>query len=309
VKFGINIPQVFPNSRVDVGELLAFLKRADELECHSLWVLEQPMGMTPSIEPTALLAFAAAATKNVRLATAVVLLPLRTPVALAKVLASIDQLSEGRLIVGVGLGGQTHEYAAFGLSPERKVHRFEEAVTLLKRLWTESTVTFDGEFWQLQDIAVHPKPLQYPRPPLWFGGGSPRALQRVVRLGDGFIGAGSASTEQFGEHVQLLRGHLSDAGRELDEFPICKRVYIALNDDPERARRRMREWFGQFYKNPDLAEKVAVFGDAQRCIDGLIQVGDAGAQLVVLHPVFDELAQMELLWRDVVPEVRASTRH
>jgi alkanesulfonate monooxygenase SsuD/methylene tetrahydromethanopterin reductase-like flavin-dependent oxidoreductase (luciferase family) len=227
-------------------------------------------------------------------------------VALAKVLATMDHLSRGRLIVGIGLGGQTHEYTALGLSPERKVRRFEEGVDLLKRLWTEEeSLTFDGDFWQMRDASVNPKPLQRPHPPLWFGGSSPAALARAARLGDGFIGAGSTSTNDFASHVDVLRRERS-ARQGAGDFPIAKRVYIAVDDNRERARSRVREWFGRFYKSPDLGERVAVYGDPEVCIKSLREIGEAGAELVVLHPMFDELEQMETLWRYVIPELPAA---
>ena len=179
VRFGIGIPQVQPEPQADVAALHRFLRRAEDLGYESAWVLEQPVGSARVLELTAVLAHAAAVTSRMRLGTAVILLPLRVPVELAKTLATVDQLSGGRLIAGIALGAWKDRYPAFGLSAEGRVRRFEEAVQLLKRLWTEPSVTLDGEFWKLEAAAVEPKPVQQPHPPLWFGGTAAQTRQRI----------------------------------------------------------------------------------------------------------------------------------
>jgi probable F420-dependent oxidoreductase len=301
IRFGIGIPQVEPDGRLDVDGLHRFLGRVDELGFDSAWVLEQPIGSAPVLEPLALLAHAAAVTSRIRLGTAVILTPLRIPVHLAKALATVDQLSGGRLIAGLALGGWRDVYPAFGLSPEHRARRFEEAIRLIDRLWTEDAVTFDGEFWQMIDARVEPKPVQRPRPPLWFGGHVPTAIERAVRMADGWIGAGSAGTEAFATAHRGLQDALRVAGRDAATFAVAKRVYIAVDDDADRARSRLRDWFGLFYGNPDLADAVAVWGSAEACVEGLADVVRAGAGTVVLNPVFDEQDQAEALAADVLP--------
>jgi probable F420-dependent oxidoreductase len=266
----------------------------------SAWVLEQPIGSARTLDPTALLSYASAVTERIRLGTAVILLPLRIPVELAKTLATLDQLSGGRLIAGVALG-RKDGYPAFGLTEPGRLRRFEEAVVLLKRLWTEPAVTFDGEFWQLREVSVEPKPVQQPHPPLWFGGMAPPALNRLARLADGWIGAGSASTADFAEAHNVLREALVAEGRDAATFPVAKRVYIAVDDGRERARSSLRDWFKTFYGNPDLADRVAVFGAAGECVEGLTEVARAGAELIVLNPVFDEERQADILAAEVIP--------
>lgn len=303
VRFGIGIPQLGAGERYDTDGLHRFLARAEELSFASAWVLEQPIGAAPVLEPLALLAHAAALTTTIRLGTAVILTPLRIPVELAKSLATVDQLSGGRLIAGLALGGWRDLYPAFGLSAEKRARRFEEAVTLIGRLWTEDAVTVDGEFWRMTDARVEPKPLQRPRPPLWFGGNLAPAVERAARMADGWIGAGSATTAAFAEAHLVLQGALAAAGRDPASFDVAKRVYIAVDDDPDRALSRLREWFDVFYRNPDLAERVAVWGSADACIEGLSQVVRAGARTLVLNPVFEQLEQVEALAADVMPAI------
>ena len=302
VPVGVAIPQTSGDGSVDPRRIADFLRRAEGLGFESAWVVEQIVGTMASLEPVDLLAYAAGLTERMRLGAAVLLTALRNPLHLAKSLATVDQLSAGRLIVGVGLGGTPRLYPAYGLSAERRVARFEEGLTLMKRLWTEPRVTMKGEFFNVDDVPMQPKPVQQPHPPLWFGGHHPNALARAVAMGDGFIGAGSASTATFAGEAGRLRTLLARAGRDPAAFPIGKRVYVAVDADRARAGRRLAEWFGAFYGKPSLADQVCVWGDAAQCAQGLRNVVAAGAQWLMLHPVFDEGEQLERL-AELAPEI------
>src|SRR5207302_978165 len=133
-----------------------------------------------------------------------------------------------------------------------------------------------------------------------FGGNVAPAVRRAARLADGWIGAGSAATADFATARQVLRQALDDEGRDPEGFGVAKRVYIAVDDDRDRALERLREWFGVFYRNPDLADRVAVWGSAQDCIDGVAAVAEAGAELIALNPVFDQQEQADALAREVI---------
>jgi alkanesulfonate monooxygenase SsuD/methylene tetrahydromethanopterin reductase-like flavin-dependent oxidoreductase (luciferase family) len=170
----------------------------------------------------------------------------------------------------------------------------------MKACWTEPTITFDGRFWQLSGAAMEPKPVQQPFPPLWFGGGHPNALRRAVRLGGGFFGAGSSTTEQFREHVRGLRTILAEEGRDVVGFPIAKRVYIHVDEDAERAARVVAQNLAQIYAHITAEfSAVAVFGSPKACIEGVREVVDAGAELVLFTPLHDEAVQMERLAAEV----------
>ena len=303
VTLGVAIPQTVLQGGFDVPKLRAFLARAEALGFESAWVVEQVLGGIRSLEPVTLLTWAAACTERLRLAPAVLLTALRSPVHLAKTLSSLDHLSGGRLTVGVGLGGNPKIYPAFGLLAARRAARFAEGLRLMKRLWTEERVTFDGEFFKLQNASMQPKPLQKPHPPLWFGGHHPNALKRAVELGDGFIGAGSLSTAGFLEEVALLRGLLKDAGRDPASLPLGKRVYIAVDEDRARAGRRLAEWFGAFYGKPELATEVCVWGGPEECVDRLEEIVAAGVGFLMLNPVFDEMEHLELFASRIAPKL------
>ncbi|HAM57873.1 MAG: LLM class F420-dependent oxidoreductase [Candidatus Rokubacteria bacterium GWC2_70_24] len=303
VALAVSILQTFQDRAVDVGAIRAYLARAEALGFHSAWVVEQVLGSIPSLEPVELLAYAAAVTERLRLGTAVLLTALRSPVHLAKSLATLDHLSGGRLDVGVGLGGNPNIYPAYGFTADRRAARFAEGLRLMKRLWTEPRVTFEGKFFRLQNASMEPKPVQQPHPPLWFGAHHPNALRRTAELGDGFMGAGSLSTAKFAEEVQMLRGFLAEARRDPAAFPIAKRVYIAVDRDKARAGSRLRDWFGAFYGRPQMAEEVCVWGPPRECADRLGEVVAAGARMLMLNPVFDEIEHLEAFASEIAPDL------
>lgn len=303
VSAGIAIPQTSLGAPLRGDFIRTFLHRAEELAYDSAWVVERILGSVQALEPVEILTYAAAATTRMRLGSAVLLTALRNPLHLAKSLASLDHLSGGRLIVGVGLGGDRGLYPAFGLSPERRAERFEEGLHVMRRLWTEPRVTFEGQFVRLDGVAMEPKPLQQPHPPLWFGAHHPNALRRAVAMGSGFIGAGSASTRQFVEELKVMRSLLEEAGRDPAGFAVGKRVYVAIDRDRARAGRRLGEWFAAFYGRPEMAERVSVLGGPQEVVDGLGEVVRGGAQYLILNPVFDEMEHLERLATEIVPKI------
>ena len=303
VRVAAGIPQAWTTGGIDRPRIRRFLERAEALGFESAWVVEQVLGTLPCLEPVELLSWAAALTSRIRLGTAVLLTPLRSPVHLAKSLATLDQLSGGRLDVGIGLGGNPKIYAAFGISATRRVARFNEGLRLMQALWTEPRVTFAGEFWQLENAALEPKPLQRPHPPLWVGAHHPDAFRRSVAWAKGFMGAGSATTATFAKEVALLRKLLTEAGRDPGSIEIGKRVYVGVDRDRDRAGRRLAEYFAGFYGRAELAAEVSVWGSVDQVVAGLREVTAAGAELVMLNPVFDEVEQLEVLAAEVVPRL------
>ena len=303
ISCGIAIPQTFTDLSTATGFIRRFLPRAEALGYEGLWVQEQIIGDVPVLEPVTLLTYAAALTSKPHLGSSVLITVIRNPVQLAKSLASLDLLSNGRLIVGVGVGGPHVPEAVFGVNSERRGQRFIEGLQVMKALWTEPRATMSGEFWSFANVAMAPKPVQKPHPPLWFGAREAVALKRAARLGEGWMGAGSSSSADFIKQAELLRRFLDEAGRDQDKFAISKRVYLAVDNDRARAERRLRDWFGQRYKNADMASHVSIWGDRAECIDKLGELVRAGARHLLLNPVFDEMEHMELLAADVVPKL------
>jgi probable F420-dependent oxidoreductase len=300
VRFAISIPQ---SGAFDPGAFHAYLTRAEALGFDSAWVQEQVLGTAPTLGPVETLAYAAACTRRLRLGCAVFVTPLHNPVHLAKSLSGLDRLSQGRLEVGIGTGGRGRMFGAFGVEADDLVARFTEGLALMKACWSQSRITFDGRFWRLDGAAMEPKPVQRPHPPVWIGGSHPNALRRAVRLGDGFFGAGSTTTERFAEQTRTVREALAEDGRDPAGFPVAKRVYIAVDDDADRARRRVTEAIERLYDFAGAAglAAAAVAGPPEACARGLREVARAGAELILLNPLFDHAEQLERLAAEVVP--------
>jgi len=304
MKFAIAIPQFYADGDFDPVAFREYFARAEELGFESAWTQESTLSVGPQLSPLETMSYAAACTEQMRLGCVVFVSTLHSPVHLAKSLASLDQLSRGRLEVGVGTGGRGRPFAAFGVDPHRYVARFTEGVTVMKALWTEPRVTFHGEFFQLENAPMEPKPFTKPHPRLWFGGASEPALRRAVRMGDGFFGAGSSPTDKFGEQVQIVRRALAEAGRPADSFPIAKRVYIAIDEDAERARNRTNAALEAIYGHRVPAiEAAAVTGPAADCVAEVNKVAAAGAELILFTALFDQREQMEQLAAAVLPKV------
>jgi probable F420-dependent oxidoreductase len=305
VRFAISIPQDFPDGSFDHDAFAAYLAQAEELGFDSAWTQEQVLGTAPRLSPLETMTYAAACTRRLRIGCSVFVSPLHVPVHLARSIASLDQLSRGRLEVGFGTGGRGRMFPAFGITPDGLVSRFTEGLRLMKACWTEPEITFDGRFWQLDRAAMEPKPFQKPYPPVWLGGSAPAAVQRAARMADGFFGAGSTTTEQFASQVKVLRDALAADGRDPGSFPVAKRVYITVDDDAARASERMAAAlvgvYGEAFGSTLLP--VAVTGPPEACVRGLRDVADAGAGLILLTVLFDDAAQMERLAAEVIPQL------
>lgn len=302
VRFGIAIPQHYPDAPVDPAALARFVATAEARGYDSLWVGEE-IFHAPALDPLSLLTFAAAHTRRVRLGTAILVTTLRSPVQLAKEVATLDNLSAGRLTLGVGLGPTTKHYPAFGIAPEHRVRRYLEGLAAMRKLWCEDETLFDGEYWKFGGEHLEPKPIQKPHPPIWFAGRAEGALARAAHQGQGWIG-GKIVLEEFRRHVATLRRLVEEGGRDPDGFAIAKRVYVQLDPDKPRAERRLMEFFGRTYGNAEEAKRAVIYGGAEECAEKIAEVVAAGCRVPILDPVFDRAAQMEALAADVLPKLR-----
>lgn len=203
--------------------LAAVARRAEELGYHSLWTYQRLLSPVDASygevyrsvqDPIVPLAYAAAVTSRIRLSVAVVNLPFVAPVVLAKQLATLDVLSGGRLDAGLGNGWSDEEFTATGATKRRQGRRAEEFIAVLRRLWTDDVVEFQGEFYQIPRMRMDPKPVQRPHPPILLGGGAEPALRRAGRLCDGWVSSSRMDPRRLGEAVALVRAAAEQAGRD-----------------------------------------------------------------------------------------------
>jgi alkanesulfonate monooxygenase SsuD/methylene tetrahydromethanopterin reductase-like flavin-dependent oxidoreductase (luciferase family) len=308
VRFSISLPQLDVDG-FDADGFKDYVSRAEELGFEGGWTLEQTIGAEPLIAPLELLAYAAACTTRLRLGVAVVVSSLHDPLQLATAATAVDRLSHGRLDLGVAPGGGRRQFAAFGIDPKTFISSFTEGLELMTAAWSDDErVTFRGRFRDVDGLPIQPKPVQRPRPPIWFGGTAPAALARAVRLGDSFLGAGSSTTETFADVVATVRRELDVQRRDATRFTIGKRVYLMIDDDASIARERVVAGLHRKYGAMAGIEAVPVSGTPAEVAGGLRAVIDAGAEMVLLNPLGDTVAedreQMERLAEEVLPELR-----
>src|SRR5512132_1407846 len=238
---GCHLPNPGPLAN---GEALTrFCREAEQRNVASLWVSDHvifprtatgsyPGGRFPHppdkpyLEPVTVLAAAAVCTPRARLGASVFILGHRHPVVMAKMLTSIDALSDGRLICGVGVGWWKEELEILGVPFNRRGRQADEILKIFVTLWSDAHPAFEGEFFRFRDIGFAPKPVQKPRPPVWVGGDSPGAFRRVVTLADGWH-ATSKTPAQFKEALGRLRAAADAAGRRWDTIALSLRFGLS----------------------------------------------------------------------------------
>lgn len=295
VDFGFMLPQVFTETAVDIKAVETVAVRAEQAGLHSLWTQAQVVGEADVLEPLTLLSYVAARTDRIRLGTSVLIVTEHTPVQLAKLVSSLDVISNGRVMVGLGMGAPLLRLQMGGFDMDRPVRRLVETTNILKALFSDGPANYQGRIWQLDNVDMNPKPVQRPTPPIWLGGRHPDGLRRAVKHGTGWMGPGGASTADFGNYVKQIRQFLAEEGRDPAQFTIAKRIYLAVEDNRAEAERRIRERFEVYSKNGNKGSEVSVYGTADDVAAGIQEVIDLGAQLVVLNPLYDFVRQQDAL--------------
>jgi probable F420-dependent oxidoreductase len=225
----------------------------------------------------------ASATRRIELKTSVYLLPLRHPVPVALQAAMVDQLSEGRLILGIGIGGEDpHEFLSCGVDPRTRGARTNEAMQILRRLWTEDGVSFRGKHFQIDDVTVHPKPL---RPiPMFVGGRSDAALVRAGRYGDGYTGIWQ-SVDRFRQAQATISEAASSSGRDVSAIEMGMQFWTCVAPDREMARAQVAEGMEGMYRVPfERFERYTPYGTARNVAEFIVPFVEAGARHINLIP-------------------------
>lgn len=269
MQFGIALPaQVAERTP---REVFGFVDRAERLGFDSLWVLDRIV--YDSFAPLPLLAAAAARTERVRLGTSILLATHRGPLVLAKDLATLDQLSGGRLTLGMAVGGRDVDFAASFVSPRARGRRLEETIALFEQAWAGGPIDYDGEIFSVHVPPIGPRPLQQPRPPIWLGGRAPSAIARAVRLADGFIPGGSGP-RRLREQIDRVDQATRAVGRDPATMAYAAVVYFNMDRDVDAARALLASYLETYYFGrlrldiaedtvhgapPDAARRLAAF--------------------------------------------------
>jgi probable F420-dependent oxidoreductase len=293
IALGMSLPHRSPDP-IETPVIRQVAQRAEALGFSDLWVTNNTLDHAGCFDSLTLLTYAAAITSTIRVGVSVLVLPVYNPSHVAHQVATLDYLSSGRAVLGVGLGREQH-YAEFQIPRERRVRRFLEEVELMKALWTQPKVTYRGQIFQLEDGVMGPKPVQKPHPPVWLGGGHPDALKRAAAVADGWMGAGGSTTAAFAKSVPLVRAALETTGRDPVTFPISKRVFMSVHERPEVAQAEVHRWFSTVYHNPDLTTTGGVYGTPEQVREQLEELVAMGATHLLLNPVTRYTEQVEAL--------------
>ena len=241
MRFGVHL--VAAGKMIEGESIARVARRAEELGYDSLWVSDHiifptqlqsaypyspdgklPLDPTnPLLEPFTVLSYAAAVTKIIKLGTSVIIVPYRDPLVTAKIVSSLDVLSGGRFIFGVGVGWLEEEFRALRQNLRDRAAQTREALLVMKACWTQDSPEFHGKFFDFSGIKFAPKPRQKPYPPIWFGGNSPSALKRAVEHGDGWHAVWE-TPEEVNEKARTLRDLCTNAGKNFADFPLTINV-------------------------------------------------------------------------------------
>jgi probable F420-dependent oxidoreductase len=293
IPLGMSLPHRSPDP-IDVDEVRRVAERSEALGFKDLWVTENTLDHVTSFDPAVILTYAAAVTTSIRLGVSVVVLPVRHPIHVAHQVATLDYVSRGRAILGVGIGRLDH-YAHFQVSPEHRVRTLREGVELIKAFWTSPAVKYQGRVYRIDDVAMAIRPVQKPRPPIWLGGGHPDAVRRAVAIADGWMGAGGSTRASFAASVPILREELEKSGRDPAGFPISKRVFLSVHERADVARAELHRWFTTVYRNPDGTDTAGVHGTPEQVRERLQDLIALGANHLLLNPITRYAEHVEAL--------------
>jgi probable F420-dependent oxidoreductase len=310
-EFGVLLPtrEAIMSGRPQTAPLLAMAERAEGAGFDSVWIGDS-ITARPRHEPLTLLAAVAARTRRVKLGTGVLLPALRQPVVLAHVVGTLDRVSEGRVILGVGIATDgpaiRKEFAAVGVPFERRVGRVLETIEVCRALWRRDHVSFSGKHFTIEDATVEPKTQRPEGPPIWMGGSGPTALRLAARF-DAWFPTGP-SVEFFAEHFPKVQAEARAIGRPADAVTGAAYVTLALDPSPAAAEARLHQFLETYYAAPArviLARQACYAGPLDGCVEWLQRWIDAGARHINLRFAGgDQLAQVDEAAARILPRLR-----
>ncbi len=293
--------------RVELNWQMA--ETAERLGYDSVWVGDS-ITSKPRLEALTMMAAIAARTQRVRIGTAVMLTALRHPVHLAHSVATVDNISNGRIILGVGAGRGDNamyvkEHATVGVPIRERADRMEEGLEILRALWTQPQVTHQGRYYPLEEVSLEPKPIQRPVP-IWVSSNLvKRGLWRVAKFGDGWI-TNVPSPEAFRECWRQIRGHAEEIGRDISQIPRCLYISVNLNEAQEAMREGgqfMLDYYGRPYEAVS-SQLLCVFGPPQKAVDAILRYKEEGATyFTVRFAARDQMRQLATFTEKVLPLV------
>ena len=318
--FGVFLP-TFGYPAITMDHLKASAKEAERLGFDSLQVADHPIyteglaafGQKGIYDPLVTLAQLAAVTQRIRVGAGVLLVPLRHPLMLAKMIATLDVASHGRVDMGVGIGAYEPDYESTGVTFKTRGRAYDEGLELMTRLWTTDKVTFKGQFYQLDNVGVEPKPHQKPHPPLWFGGGVPRVWERAAKYGAGW-GPWAPTIEHMKEGMAAIKDQAKKIGRDMAGFRFIVEAWTAIGYDLSTCEDAVRPALSYFIKHHQMdigmefMHTNSFIGSPEKIADRIQQFVDIG--VTEFHfsfcPWESCLESMRLMAEEVLPRFQGA---
>jgi alkanesulfonate monooxygenase len=300
---------VGPNEEPDPAAILAYAERAEALGFESLWAWDHILlGVQPSfpvLESLTTLTAISARTTRIKIGTGVLVLPLRNPVVLAKVLNSIDQISDGRLLLGVAAGWYAREFDAVGVPFRQRGRIMDRNLDILESFWAEERVTRRVDDLNMREAVVLPKPLQRPRPPILIGGYVDAVLQRAGRRGDGWL-TYFYTPESFQRSWERVQAYAREAGRDPLSLTATNELAIYVGGARATVEGPLREWLSTEWDTARWSDSTiehGICGTPDECAEQLLAHVRAGVHRLVLIPYRYQPEQVELLSAEVLPRL------
>jgi len=306
VKFGVQGAGAYPEGMPDGGFFRDVAIQVEDAGYDSLWAGEHIAFKNPLLDAVTTLGFFAGVTRRVQLGTGILLLPLKHPSLVAKQTSTLDHLSGGRFIFGIGVGGEgDKDFEAVGIPKARRGVRTDEAVAAIRALWAGPHATHYGEFFSFEDITMEPRPVQAGGPPIWVGGKSERAVRRTAELGDGWF-PGFVSPDGYARGVAQLRAQTAHYGRDFDTITRALAIHTFIHEDGEHAFTHAQAHLGKRYGmefTDEQIRRIFLAGDPEYAKARIKEYEEAGLEHLVFIPVVGPdtfQQQVDYLGREVV---------
>ena len=282
---------------------------ADRIGLDSLWVGDHVAFAIPILDPLMQLAQASVLSDRLMFGTSVYLLPLRHPTAVAKQVATLDLLSSGRLVFGVGVGGEfPNEYSACGVPVKERGARLSEGIEVLRKLWSGDEVSHEGRFYPFENVQMLPKPMQAGGPPIWCGGRSEAALRRAGRMADGYVSY-VVTPDMFRSSLEIIEQSAEQAQREITQFDTAHLLFFRIDDSFETswdiATEHLSERYASDFRNP--AKKYCALGRPEDLAETINAFREAGVRHLIMDavsPPDQRHEQIERFAAEVLPLLR-----
>ena len=298
----IGLAWVNPAPLTKPENVVNFAKKCEAMGCHSMWTIDRIA--YDNLEPLTVLAAAAGATQKIRLGTAVLLGNLRHASHAAKIVSTLDFISNGRVTLGLGFGSRENDYRAVEIPFEHRGSRAVEQVQLMKRLWTEDNVTFKGKFYNVENLSVGPKPIQKPHPPIWTGGSAEVALKRAGSWADGFI-CGSSAIPEFPSTWEKIAAYARVAGRDPNRIRKAGLTFMAIDEDQSKAVKTVEDYVMRYYGRlrADVAN-TSLVGAPAAIVERVGAFLSRGLDTLIIGVADPDPRQLDLFGEKVLPKIK-----